>query len=93
MKQISAIDAIMEFRKILKIVVDPVYDAISSLGNGIVSSYQSCEESYRKTFNLNTTKPSPEQQPQNNFDKDAQLHQTPLQIQFNLLISAGNSKN
>lgn len=54
MQKNPAIDAMLELGKSLKIVVDPVYDAISSLGTGIVSAYKSCEEIVRKTFNPNT---------------------------------------
>jgi hypothetical protein len=79
MQKNPAIDAMLELGKSLKIVVDPVYDAISSLGTGIVSAYKSCEEIVRKTFNPNTadsaqkiTKLSPEQRRQENLKEAAQ---------------------
>ena len=80
MEQTSATDAILLFRDKLKLVVDPFYDAISSLENGIVTAYQSCEKEFQKNFNPNTKNPdqqfdsetSSEQQQQENLNKAAQ---------------------
>ena len=80
MGQTSATNALLLFRKKLEFFVDPFYDTISSLGNGIVRACQSCEKEFQKNFNPNTKNPdqqfdsetSPEQQRQENFNKAAQ---------------------
>lgn len=73
MKQTSATEAILLFRKKLEFFVDPFYDAISSLGNGIVSTYKSCKEIVRGTFEQkNNSQTSLAEQPKVFFGENAQ---------------------